>query len=116
MRISDWSSDVCSSDLLEACCTAAFTHTQVKIFTCCDAIFIYHCGPPLLLTCWRMCCERARHRIRTGCSELLEKSGRMSYRKAARCRASADFGERSGARGAGNECVITCSFSEAPAH
>src|SRR3546814_10238806 len=84
MRISDWSSDVCSSDLLEACCTAAFTHTQVKIFTCCDAIFIYHCGPPLLLTCWRMCCERARRRIRTGCSELLEKSGRMAYRTAAR--------------------------------
>src|SRR3546814_19959910 len=41
MRISDWSSDVCSSDLLSCCLLASF----VKMVTFCDATEMLHIRP-----------------------------------------------------------------------
>src|SRR3546814_10386833 len=57
MRISDWSSDVCSSDLL-----AGFNHSAIGLAL--EGIGVHRDGPAAALVDWRARRLRCRHAVR----------------------------------------------------
>src|SRR3546814_1539712 len=86
MRISDWSSDVCSSDLAESCC---------------DALF-HECRRTIFLKRKKVTCTRFRQH------QTCPGPGRRSP--------GTSRSNRSEERRVGKECVSTCRSRWSPYH
>src|SRR3546814_5329127 len=96
MRISDWSSDVCSSDLLDALYTRMTGYSES--------------GNAMHLD------VESSNEFVLGLSPMLEVGGRVSLDNGATMRPFAYGGVRSEERRVGKECVSTCRSRWSPYH
>src|SRR3546814_18903999 len=98
MRISDWSSDVCSSDLLWPQLSAPRLPLPVQA-TCPKRSIVEYQPFQSLLN-----------------GKALDNDGGCAFHDGHRNAARRDFGKRSEERRVGNECVSTCRSRWSPSH
>src|SRR3546814_13467995 len=105
MRISDWSSDVCSSDLGAACGAIGFLPYNAKMLVGIGNLLLGEHGADLV-------------GVVAGALENLKLAVLIVCQRESLRRAHADFVflERSEERRVGKECVSTCRFRWSPYH
>src|SRR3546814_15487837 len=107
MRISDWSSDVCSSDLAERC----------DIYT--DVDGVYTTDPRIVAKARkldRITYEEMLEMASQGAKVLQTRSVEMAMKHHVRIQVRSSFEERSEERRVGKECVGTCRSRWSPYH
>src|SRR3546814_15801379 len=107
MRISDWSSDVCSSDLVDA-------YRESVSLQCTEAVIARH--PP---SCGEMIQRRFLGSVRILCGRAVSRSARSLQSKYQTMENHTHYlcsRMRSEERRVGNECVSTCRTRWSPYH